>query len=147
MFSGERASTRRSLLGFSTAAMLCLPAAAAQTPSLVGFWLGQGQPGLAANIVYVTEIRADGTFTSEFRKYENCRIVETNRESGTWSLNGKVQEMVTTDVNGTRVNFGNTFTIELLTDTEQRARLQKNDYLFVEKRLARFEFPPCQDGA
>ena len=138
---------RTSLFGLGMAAMLCLPAAAATAPSLVGFWLGQGQPGLPGNIVYVTEIRADGTFSSEFRKYENCRIIETNRENGTWTLNGKVQEMITTDVNGTRVNFANTFTIERLTDTEQRARLQKNDYLFVEKRLARFEFPPCQDGA
>jgi hypothetical protein len=131
---------------FAAAALLSLAASPAAAQSLVGFWLGRGQPG-DDGVVYVTEIRADGTFISEFRRYEGCRIVEKNVESGTWAVNGNVEEMITTNVNGRPVSFGNTYTIELLTETEQRARLQKNGHLFIERRLAKFEFPPCQDGA
>jgi hypothetical protein len=120
---------------------------AAPEPSLVGFWLGEGQPDVAGRIVYITEIKNDGTFRSEFRKYEGCRLAETNIETGTWTLNGDVEEMITTEVNGSPVNFGNVYTIELLNETEQRARMHKNNYLFVEKRVAGFQFPPCQGGA
>jgi hypothetical protein len=119
----------------------------AEPPSLVGFWLGEGQPGVAEKVVYVTEIKDDGTFRSEFRKYNGCEVAEANIETGTWRLDGNVQEMITSNVNGTPVNFGNTYTIELLTETEQRARMQKNGHVFVEKRIAGFEFPACQDGA
>jgi hypothetical protein len=144
---GTRHRERALLPAFAAACLLSLSASAAQTPSLVGFWLGEGQPNVDGRIVYVSEIRPDGTFRSEFRKYENCRPVETNIETGTWTLTGDVQEMITTSVNGRTVSFSNVFTIERLTAVEQHARMQKNGYLFVETRLPRFEFPPCQNGA
>ena len=111
----------------------------------MGVWLGRGQPS-DGNIVYVSEIRADGTFRSEFRRYRGCTVTETSTESGNWTLDGTTQEMTTREVNGRPVTFSNTFTIERLTETEQHARQQKNGHLYVERRIARFEFPPCREG-
>jgi hypothetical protein len=130
----------------SCLAALCLATAveAAPAPSLVGIWLGRGQPS-DGNIVYVSEIRADGTFRSEFRRYDGCTVTETSRESGTWMLDGTMQEMVTREVNGRPVNFGNSFSIERLTETEQHARQLKNGHLYVEHRIPRFEFPACRE--
>jgi hypothetical protein len=123
-----------------------LTAAGAAKPSLVGIWLGHGQPG-DRGVVYLNEIRANGTFRSQFRKYdEGCRILVDVVETGTWKLTGDVEEMITTVADGRRVRFAETYKIERLTDREQHARQQDNGHLFVETRVAKFEFPPCRNG-
>jgi len=120
-------------------------AAAPATPSLTGIWYGEGQPD-DPNVVYLDYFAPDGTFISEFRKYENCKVVGDSVQSGTWTSEGKVQHMVTTQIDGMPAHFEHSYTIELLNDREVHARLQQNGFLFVEQRIDRFEFPNCFRG-
>ena len=122
--------------------LLAMSAAHAAAPSLSGIWYGEGQPD-DPNIVYIDYFGPDGTFISEFRKYEGCKIVSDHVESGTWTSEGKVQHLVTTQINGKPVHFTHSYTIELLTETQVRARLHENGYLFVQQRVDRFAFPNC----
>jgi hypothetical protein len=123
-----------------------LLAGAAPRPSLVGIWLGHGQPG-DRGVVYLNEIRANGTFRSQFRKYdETCRIVVDVLETGTWKLAGDIEQMITTIADGKPVRFAETYKIERLTEREQHARQHDNGHLFIETRVAKFEFPPCRKG-
>jgi hypothetical protein len=124
---------------------LTISQARAAAPSLAGIWYGEGQPD-DPNIVYLDYFGSDGTFISEFRKYEGCKVIEDHVESGTWTSKGKVQYLVTTQINGKPAHFEHSYTIELLTDTQVRARLQMNGYLFVEQRIDRFQFPNCFRG-
>ena len=120
-------------------------AGAAPRPSLVGIWLGHGQPGVPDTVVYLTEIRANGTFRSQFRKYDaNCKITIDVIETGTWTLKGDIEQMITTVADGKKVNFPKSFKIELLTEREQHARQTDDGHLFVETRVPKFEFPPCK---
>jgi len=43
--------------------------------------------------------------------------------------------------------FDNSYTIQFATADEFRARLHEPDFLFIEKRIPKFEFPPCYVGA
>lgn len=113
---------------------------------LVGIWLGHGQPGETRNVVYLINFRDDGTFTSDFREYEGCNVTQNHIESGTWSVKENVQDIVTTVVDGRKVNFTNVYTIERLTPTEHDARLKTDNYLFTVTRADKFEFPPCPEG-
>ncbi len=113
---------------------------------LLGIWLGHGQPGEINNIVYLINFRDDGTFTSDFREYEGCNVSQNHIESGTWSVKENVQDIVTTVVDGQKVNFTNVYTIERLTPTEHDARLKTDNYLFSVTRADKFEFPPCREG-
>lgn len=114
---------------------------------LVGIWVGHGQPGETRNIVYLINFRDDGTFTSDFREYEGCNVTQDHVESGTWTVKENVQDIVTTLVDGRKVNFTNVYTIERLTPTEHDARLKTDNYLFTVTRADKFEFPPCPEGA
>jgi hypothetical protein len=120
------------------------PARAA--PSLTGIWYGEGQPD-DPNIVYLDFFSADGTFISEFRKYERCVVVGESVQSGIWTAKGQDQNLVTTQIDGDPVHLEHSYTIELLTDAQVRARLKSNGYLFIENRVDRFEFPACFRGS
>lgn len=141
---------RPRLSRFAAALMLLLLApvaasAANASASLTGIWYGEGQPD-DPNIVYLDYFAPNGTFISEFRKYEGCKILSDHVESGTWVSQGKVQRLVTTQVNGKPVHFEHAYIIEKLTETEVHARLQNNGFLFVEQRIDRFQFPSCFRG-
>ena len=113
---------------------------------LVGIWLGQGQPGDARNIAYLINFKNDGTFTSNYREYAGCAITQDHTETGTWSVNDNVQEIVTKLVDGREANFVNTYVIERLTATEHDAKMQNEAYVAKVKRVSAFEFPACTEG-
>jgi hypothetical protein len=128
--------------------LLLLPLRPAHAePSLAGIWYGEGQPD-DPDVVYLDFFSADGTFISEFRRYDNCKVVADSVQSGTWTSKGNVQYLVTTQVDGKPADFKHSYTIELLTNTEVRARLrEKSKFLFVEQRIDRFQFPNCFRGS
>jgi hypothetical protein len=55
--------------------------------------------------------------------------------------------MVADTIDGKPDHFDNSYRIELAAPDQFNARLLPRDYLFVEKRIAKFEFPACYVGA
>jgi hypothetical protein len=55
--------------------------------------------------------------------------------------------MISVTIDGKPEVFDNSYTIELSAPNEFRARLHDPDFLFIEKRIEKFEFPPCYVGA
>ena len=118
----------------------------ATTSPFVGFWYGVGEPD-DPSISYIDSYRADGTFNSEFRKCERGEVVWRQTETGKWSIARGVLRMVSETIDGKKANFDNSYTIEATMAGEFHARLHDPDFLFVERRIAKFEFPPCYVGA
>jgi hypothetical protein len=129
-----------------SAAAAPAPHTSSSAPSFVGIWYGEGEPA-DVRVLYIDAYHADGTFNSEFRKCEKGRLVWKQTESGTWSAANGVLTMSAKTIDGKPATYDNSYQIESLTGTEFHARLHDPDYLFVEKRVAAFEFPPCYVGA
>ena len=121
-------------------------APAANPPAFVGNWYGVGEPD-DASISYIDAYNADGTFHSEFRKCEGTQVVWRQTETGHWSVTNGVLRMISDTIDGKPDRFDNSYTIELSAPGEFHARLHERDYLFIEKRIEKFEFPPCYVGA
>jgi hypothetical protein len=137
-------------LGFWGALLCALVAAqvspAAEGTSLVGIWYGIGEPD-DPSIFYIDSYHADGTYNAEFRKCEKGEVIWRQTASGKWSVKDGVLTMVSDTVNGMPERYENSYAMVSLTGTEFRARLADPDFLFVERRISKFEFPPCYIGA
>jgi hypothetical protein len=119
---------------------------AAAASALVGNWYGVGEPD-DPSISYIDAYAADGTFHSEFRKCLRGEVVWRQTETGKWSVANGVLRMTSVTIDGKPEVFDNSYTIELSAPNEFRARLHDPDFLFIEKRIEKFEFPPCYVGA
>ena len=84
--------------------------------------------------------------SEEFRKCENGEVVGAYFESGKWSLMDGIERIVVETINGERSHNEDAYTVEMLTDTERRVRLQSQDYVFASRRVSKFEFPACPTG-
>jgi hypothetical protein len=136
----------RLMLSALAAAFLSAAAPVGQTSLFVGNWYGVVEPD-DPSISYIDSYHADGTFNSEFRKCERGEVVWRQTETGKWSLAGGVLRMTSDTINGKPDRFENSYTVEMSAANEFHARLHDPDFLFVEKRIAKFEFPPCYVGA
>ena len=120
-------------------------AAPASAPSLVGFWYGMGEPG-DPEVFYIDAFGPDGKFNAEYRKCEKGKLIYSQTQSGTWSVADGVLTINSTIINGKPGKFDHSYTIEMLSATEFHARLHDPDFLFIEKRVPKFEFPDCYYG-
>jgi hypothetical protein len=134
------------LLIAAAMATVLVAAAPGAESSLTGNWYGVGEPD-NPNISYIDSYSADGTFHSEFRRCERGEVVGRQTETGKWTLNNGVLRMISDTIDGKPDRFDNSYRIELATVNEFHARLSQPDFLFVEKRIAKFEFPLCYVGA
>jgi len=114
--------------------------------ALVGYWYGVGEPD-DPSISYIDAYAADGTFHSEFRKCERNEVTWRQTETGKWSVANGILRMISVTIDGKPDVFDNSYTVEFSTPNEFRARLHGPDFLFIEKRIEKFEFPPCYVGA
>jgi hypothetical protein len=114
-------------------------------PTVVGYWYGIGEPG-DPEVFYIDTFNADGTFNGEYRKCEKGKLIYTQTQAGTWKVADGVLTINATVINGKPDKFDHSYTIELLSATELQARLHDVDFLFVERRIPKFEFPPCYLG-
>lgn len=137
---------RSALCALAIAVLFAPNVRAADASFFVGHWYGVGEPD-DPSISYIDSYRADGTFNAEFRKCERGEVVWHQTESGKWSIANGVLRMTADKIDGKPDHFENFYTIELAAGDEFRARLHKPDFLFVERRIAKFEFPPCYVGA
>ena len=134
------------VLIWGAAPPLAQAAPAAATSTFVGNWYGVGEPD-DPSISYIDAYQADGPFHSEFRKCERDRVVWRQTETGKWSVANGVLRMISDTIDGKPERFDNSYTLELATTNEFHARLRDPDFLFIEKRIDKFEFPPCYVGA
>ena len=125
--------------------MLGVPAIAGAAPSTIGIWYGEGQPD-DPKVLQLIEFRANGTFVAEFRKYDGCKVLYRQRESGTWTVDGTRKRMITQRIDGQPADFDDSYTIDRLTQTEQRVRHEPDGFAFDMKRVEKFEFPTCFYG-
>ena len=137
------------ILSASVAALSFAHAAPALAPNakpFVGIWYGVGEPD-DPSVSYIDSYHADGTFNSEFRKCEKGEVVWRQTESGRWSVTKDGLRMVSDFIDNMKAVFDNSYEIEWSTADEFRAHLAVPDFLFIEKRIPKFEFPPCYVGA
>ena len=138
---------RRKTPLFLAAVMVCgftMPSVA--EPTLVGIWYSPFQPD-EPNVMSLIEFRADGTFREEFRKCDAGNFVGYQTESGTWSVTGDIEQLVSDQINGDSAKVEGTYKILTLTDTERRIRLDPQGYVFIGHRVESFKFPDCPTGA
>ncbi len=114
--------------------------------AIVGNWYGVGEPD-DPSISYIDAYAADGTFHSEFRKCVRNEVVWRQTETGKWSVRDGVLRMISITIDGKPDVFDNSYTIECSAPNEFRARLHDVSFLFIEKRIDKFEFPPCYVGS
>ena len=126
--------------------LLAQSAHAADASFFVGNWYGVGEPD-DSSISYIDSYGADGTFHSEFRKCERGEVVWHQTETGKWSVSNGVLRMISDTIDGKPERFENSYAVESVTGDEFRARLRTPNFLFIERRLPKFEFPPCYVGA
>ena len=117
-------------------------AAPASAPSLVGFWYGVGEPG-DPEVFYIDAFSADGKFHAEYRKCEKGKLIYQQTQAGTWKVEYGVLTIKSTEINGKPGTFDHSYEIEMLSAMEFHARLMDPDFLFVERRVPKFEFPDC----
>ncbi len=132
--------------GFAAAVLMLAGEANAAEFSFVGNWYGVGEPD-DPSISYIDSYSSDGTFHSEFRKCQRGEVVWHQTETGKWSVSNGFLRMVSDTIDGKPERFDNSYRLEFMGGNEFHARLMQPDYLFVEKRLAKFEFPPCYVGS
>ena len=137
---------RSVLCALGVAFLFAQSAEGADRAFFVGNWYGVGEPD-DPSISYIDSYQADGTFHSEFRKCERGEVVWHQTETGKWSLSNGVLRMISDTIDGKPDRFDNSYTVELASGDEFRARLHDPGFLFIERRLAKFEFPPCYVGA
>ena len=119
--------------------------APSQPPTIVGFWYGIGEPG-DPDTFYVDAFHPDGKFNGMYAKCEKGKLINQQTQAGTWKLEDGVLTINSTVIDGKPGKFDHSYDVELLTATEFHARLQDIDFLFIERRIPKFEFPPCYLG-
>lgn len=122
-----------------------LSGAAKADPTLIGIWYSPFQPD-EPNVMSMIEFKDDGTFYEEFRKCEAGDYVGYQFQIGTWMLEGDVERTVTQIINGSPAHVEDIYSVELLTETMRRMRLEPQGYEFEEHRVTAFEFPDCPTG-
>jgi hypothetical protein len=119
--------------------------AAADGPSLVGYWYSEDyQPAVHVTLQEVTYRRADGTYQDEFRRYENCVLVHRHTETGTWLFDGGRYQTTTTSINGVPAHVEDDYDVKAMTATQFQYFHPGLGQLFTDTRVrANFRFPDC----
>lgn len=133
------------LLGLASLGLVANAVPLNAAPTLVGIWFSPFQPD-ENGVMSLIEFRADGTFREEFRKCNGGDYVGYQTESGTWSVAGDVEHLISDRINGDPASSASDYKIILLTDSERRIRLEPQGYVFIAHRVQKFEFPDCASG-
>lgn len=133
------------LLGLASLGLVANAVPLNAAPTLVGIWFSPFQPD-EDGVMSLIEFRADGTFREEFRKCNGGDYVGYQTESGTWSVDGDVEHLISDRINGDPASSASDYKIILLTDSERRIRLEPQGYVFIAHRVQKFEFPDCASG-
>lgn len=133
------------LLGLASLGLVANAVPLSAAPTLVGIWFSPFQPD-EDGVMSLIEFRSDGTFREEFRKCNGGDYVGYQTESGTWSVDGDVEHLISDRINGDPASSASDYKIIVLTDSERRIRLEPQGYVFIAHRVQKFEFPDCASG-
>ncbi len=134
---------RRLLLTAPVLTTLFVAAPAVAEPTFVGIWYSAFQPD-EPGVMSLIEFKSDGTFYEEFRKCVDGEYVGYQTETGTWTYADGIERTTIKTIDGDAAQGEDTYSVEILTDTERRIRL--DDHVFVSHRVSNFEFPHCPTG-
>jgi hypothetical protein len=127
----------------------------ARAASLEGYWYGKGDqyvgvPALRKPTEWLRVTRSDGTYSIEFRQYNNCRVVFTQLETGIWTVSGDVVTEKTLTVNGLSVPdtpyYHDTYKVIELDDHKMRIIHEQTGLDWTLDRVTEdFTFPDCKN--
>lgn len=122
---------------------MLLAANGAATQDLTGRWYGEGYQG-RRYLHHLSERKANGEFSAEFREYDDCKLVAQHAEVGHWSMKDGIYTVLTVLVDGKLARFIDAYTVESADDLVMRYRHTKNGRLYIGRRVgADFEWPAC----
>lgn len=125
--------------------MLASTNSRASEVTLVGTWYGHDYQPNGKLIQRVTHQRADGTFSIEFRRHKNCRLVWRQSESGIWWREGPIETKLTQKINGLPAHYVDEYEILKLKETFKRTRHLQSGTVFTYERVSDdFEIPNCE---
>ncbi|WP_300527709.1 hypothetical protein [Maricaulis sp.] len=124
-----------------------LPGATAQwdDPRLVGRWYGHDYHRDQDRYYQrIAERTPDGRFILEFRRYEQCQLIEQQTISGTWWVNGDFWGTQADLVDGYATRLENTYILTSYDGTHTTYRHPSTGNEFTYERVdPEFEFPAC----
>ena len=132
------------------AVALLLGASVAHAASIEGYWYGKGyQPIVRKTMQWLTIINTDGTFSAEFREYDDCLLRYVQTEKGTWTVSagGYISQTIT--VNGHPVfkmdDYKHSFKVLKLDDRKVRYVNEGSGQEWTAQRVTQdFKFPDCK---
>lgn len=119
--------------------------AADNTSSIVGIWYGRGQPSDERED-FIDHFRADGSFLSIFRKYENCEVQWEFAQTGHWRLEGSTLVANVETAAGQPITRMERYAVEFTAPRELHVRHIETNYLFRMRRQDNYRFPICEPG-
>ena len=126
-------------------ALLAPTGANAEDDQLVGNWYGhEYQPGLGY-LQHISRRSADGKIAIEFRQYENCEMVWSQMERGTWWHDGMIETVEIEMIDGKTVDNVDHYEIIDVDDSGMQSRHVQSGMLFTYVRVSdEFDFPACE---
>ncbi|WP_300552136.1 hypothetical protein [Maricaulis sp.] len=114
-------------------------------PRLVGRWYGHDYHADQERYYQrIAERTADGRFTLEFRRYEQCQLIEQQTISGTWWVSGDFWGTEATLIDGYATRLENTYVLTDYDGTHTRYRHPATGNSFTYERVdPEFDFPAC----
>lgn len=96
---------------------------------MIGLWYGEGyQPAFKRRAQWLMDRHADGTFSVEFRYYDDCKLTYQSIETGTWTADGANYVSRTLAINNRPVSIVNVYRITQHTDDQM-------DYFWIEGKV------------
>ncbi len=121
--------------------LLALPAASAE-PWLAGLWFGQGQPHDKSEM-WLARMSPNGEFRVQFRTCRGNKGRDTI-ETGRWSLNGNLETITISIVNGQFSPRQDLYTMLSHTSNKQTYRLERTGFIYNSMRVSEsFKMPDC----
>ena len=145
--NSHRKTARTALLGGLLAAFAVSGAGLAQSddPRLVGRWYGHDYHADQERYYQRIAVRtADGRFVLEFRRYEQCQLIEQQTISGTWWVNGNIWGTLSTEIDGYETRLDNTYVLTGYDGSHTRYHHPATGNDFTYERVdEEFDFPAC----
>ena len=114
---------------------------------LVGYWFGvHKQSDIPGDIQEICHMKADGGFNIRFRVVVDGKLIGEQNESGYWQLDGNIKTVVTTHINGRKLEepkyYIDKYLIKNITESEIVYEEIKSGIEFKDKRVNEgFDFP------
>lgn len=134
----------RRFLGFALCALMAVLSVAATAQDLVGRWYGEGYQH-RVYMHWLVDRRPDGSFSAEFRRYEDCKLVMQQQEVGRWRLEGNTYSTQTHVIDGRMVFFRDSYILQSVENGVMSYMHMASGTKFSARRVGGefFDWPVC----